>query len=67
MPRVKGEADQANVTIKLKKSLNGRNQKHILTAKSLKLNKIDDTTVQPDNLQTQGKIRAIEYLVEVCK
>ena len=46
----------ANLNIKLVKSLNGRLAKHIATANSLGLRKIGDTTVQPDNAPTRGKI-----------
>ena len=46
----------ANQNIKLVKSLNGRLEKHIATANSMGLRKIGDTTVQPDNAQTKGKI-----------
>ena len=51
--------------IKLVKSLNGRLDKHIATANSLGLKKINDETVQPDNAQTRGKIAKIGYLLEV--
>ena len=47
----------ANLNIKLVKSLNGRHAKHIATAASLGLRKIGDTTVQPDNAQTQRQDR----------
>ena len=57
----------ANVSIKLVKSLNGRLQKHIATANALGLKKIGDTTVQPDNAQTQGKIAQIGYLLSVTE
>ena len=53
----------ANLNIKLVKSLNGRLEKHIATANSLGLRKIGDTTVQPDNAQTRGKIAKIGYLL----
>ena len=53
----------ANLNIKLVKSLNGRLDKHIATANSLGLRKIGDTTVQPDNAQTRGKIAKIGYLL----
>ena len=53
------------VKITLVKSLNGRNKKHIATAHSLGLTKIGDVTVQPDNEQTNGKIKKIIHLVEV--
>ncbi len=54
-----------DLRIKLKKSLNGRLDKHIATANSLGLRKINDETVQPDNPQTRGKIALIGYLLEV--
>ncbi len=55
----------AQLKIKLVKSLNGRNDKHIATAHSLGLKKIGDVTLQPDNAPTQGKIHQISYLVKV--
>ena len=57
----------ASLKIKLVKSLNGRHDKHIATAKSLGLTKIGDETVQPDNAQTRGKIAQICYLVQVSE
>ncbi len=57
----------ANITIKLVKSLNGRLEKQILTANSMGLRKIGDTTVQPDNAQTRGKIAKIGYLLKVTE
>ncbi|MDD6279450.1 MAG: 50S ribosomal protein L30 [Ruminococcus sp.] len=51
--------------IKLVKSLIGRKKDQIATAQSLGLRKIGDVTVQPDNEQTNGKIRKITHLVEV--
>ena len=57
----------ANLNVKLVKSLNGRIEKHIATAKSLGLRKIGDTTVQPDNDQTRGKIAKIGYLLQVTE
>ena len=56
-----------NLNIKLVKSLNGRLEKHIATANSLGLRKIGDTTVQPDNDQTRGKIAKIGYLLQVTE
>ena len=55
-----------NLNIKLVKSLNGRLQKHIAT-NSLGLRKIGDTTVQPDNAQTRGKVAKIGYLLKVTE
>ncbi len=51
--------------IKLTKSLIGRKKDQIATAHALGLKKIGDTTVQPDNPQTQGKIHKITHLIEV--
>ena len=51
--------------ITLVKSLTGRTKKHIATAESLGLKKIGDTTVQPDNEMTRGKINQISYLIRV--
>ena len=57
----------ANQNIKVVKSPNGRNKKHKATAEALGLRKIGDTTVQPDNAATRGKIAHIGYLVEVTE
>ena len=57
----------ANLKIELVKSFNGRNNKHIATANSLGLHKIGNTTVQPDNPQTRGKIAQIGYLLKVTE
>ena len=57
----------ANLKIKLVKSLSGRLEKHVATANSLGLRKIGDTTVQPDNAQTRGKIAQIGYLLQVTE
>ena len=51
--------------ITLVKSLNGRLQDQKATAASLGLRKISDTTVQPDNAATQGKIFKIKHLIQV--
>ena len=57
----------AKMKIKLVKSLDGRLDKHIATAKSLGITKIGSETVQPDNPQTRGKIKQISYLVTVTE
>jgi len=57
----------ANLKIKLIKSLNGRRDNHIATAKSLGLKKIGSETLQPDNPQTRGKIAQIGYLITVTE
>jgi len=53
--------------IKLTKSLAGRHDKHIATAKSLGLTKIGNECTQPDNPQTRGKIEKIRYMIEVTE
>ena len=53
--------------IKLVKSLIGRKQDQIATAQSLGLKKVGDDTTQPDNEQTNGKIKKISHLVEVTE
>lgn len=57
----------ASVKIELVKSLNGRLKDQVATANSLGLRKIGDTTVQPDNAQTKGKIDKIVHLVKVTE
>ena len=57
----------ANLNIKLVKSLSGRLDKHIATAHSMGLRKIGDSTIQPDNAQTKGKIAKIGYLLQVIE
>ena len=61
------KAAAGTVTVKLVKSLSGRGEKQIATAKSLGLKKIGDVTVQPDNAQTAGKIAKIGHLVVATK
>lgn len=53
--------------IKLVKSLIGRKEDQIATAHSLGLKKIGQVVVQPDNEQTNGKIKKISHLVEVSE
>ena len=53
--------------IKLVKSLIGRKKDQIATAQSLVLRKIGDSTTQPDNAQTEGKIKKISHLIEVTE
>jgi large subunit ribosomal protein L30 len=57
----------ADINIRLVKSLNGRHDKHIATAQSLGLRRIGDTTKQPNNPQTLGKLAQIGYLVEFAE
>lgn len=65
--RKKKAAKPVVVTVKLVKSLSGRSDKQIATAQSLGLRKIGDTTEQPDNAQTAGKIAKIAHMVAVTK
>ncbi len=57
----------ANIQVKLVRSLIGSKKDQIATANALGLRKIGDTATQPDNPQTQGKIKKISHLVEVTK
>ena len=57
----------ANLKIELVKSLNGRLEKQIATAKSLGLRKIGQETIQPDNTQTRGKIAKIAFMLQVTE
>ena len=51
--------------VKLVKSLAGRKKDQITTAYSLGLRRIWQSTEQPDNAATRGKIKKISHLVEV--
>lgn len=62
MPR---KAKPKTVQVKLVKSLIGSKKNQIATAESLGLRKIGDTTTQPINDATMGKITKITHLVEV--
>ena len=53
--------------ITLVKSLIGAKKDQIATAHALGLKKIANTTVQPDNPQTKGKVAKIIHLVEVSE
>lgn len=53
--------------IKLTKSLIGCKKDQIATAHSLGLRKIGNVTEQPDNVQTQGKIKKISHLVTIVE
>ena len=55
------------MTIKLVKSLIGAKKDQMATAHALGLKKIGDTTEQPDNPQTKGKVAKIIHLVEVSE
>ena len=56
-----------NIKIKLVRSLIGSKKDQIATAYSLGLRKIGDETIQPNNPQTQGKVKKIGHLLEVTE
>lgn len=57
----------STLKIRLAKSLSGQKKDQIATAYSLGLRKIGQTTEQPDNDATRGKITKISHLVEVTE
>lgn len=59
--------EAASLNVKLVKSLIALKDDQIATAYALGLRKIGDSTVQPNNAATMGKIRKIIHLVEVTE
>ena len=57
----------ADIKITLKRSLIGCKKDQIATVKSLGLKKIGDVAVQPNNPQTQGKVKKIGHLIETTE
>ncbi len=57
----------ASLKVKLVKSLIGSKKDQIATAEALGLRKVGDERVQPNNVQTIGKINKIIHLVEVTE
>lgn len=57
----------AQLKVTLVKSLIGSKKDQIATARSLGLTKIGDSSVQPENEQTKGKVAKISHLIEVSK
>ena len=55
------------IKVTLVKSLIGCKKDQIATAHSLGLYKPGDSRMQPDNAQTQGKVKKIVHLVTVSK
>ena len=53
--------------VTLIKSLIGSKKDQIATAHALGLFKVGDCREQPDNDQTQGKVKKISHLVEVSE
>lgn len=58
-------ANEKMIKVKLTKSLIGSKKDQIATAHSLGLHKIGDEKAQPDNAQTQGKVKKIIHLITV--
>ncbi|MDO5014741.1 MAG: 50S ribosomal protein L30 [Clostridia bacterium] len=56
---------EKKLKIELKKSFIAGTKQQESVANSLGLKKIGDTTVQPDNPATRGKIRKINHLVSI--
>lgn len=57
----------ADVNVKLVRSLIGCKKDQVATAHALGLRKIGDVSRQPDNPQTQGKVKKIIHLIEVTQ
>ena len=57
----------ADIKVKLVKSLIGSKKDQIATAQALGLKKIGVVSVQPNNPQTQGKVKKISHLIEVTE
>ena len=58
---------KSGIKVRLIRSLVGRSDKQIATAKSLGLRKINDFSIQPDNAATRGKLTQISHMVEVTE
>ncbi len=57
----------AQLKVTLVKSLIGCKKDQIATAQALGLRKIGDSSLQPENASTNGKVAKIIHLVEVSK
>ena len=57
----------AQLKVTLVKSLIGAKKDQIATAQALGLRKIGDSSLQPENASTNGKVAKIIHLVEVSK
>lgn len=55
----------AELKVTLVKSLIGAQKDQIATARALGLTKIGDSSTQPDNVQTKGKVAKIIHLIKV--
>ena len=57
----------ACLKVKLVKSTIGSKKDQIATVNALGLKKVGDSSVQPDNAQTRGKINKVCHLVEATE
>ncbi len=57
----------AGLKVQLVKSTIGSKKDQIATVEALGLHKVGDTSVQPDNAQTKGKINKVSHLVKVIE
>jgi large subunit ribosomal protein L30 len=57
----------ADIKVKLVKSLIGSKKDQIATAQALGLKKIGDVSVQPNNPQTQAKVKKSSHLIETSE
>ena len=57
----------AGLTVKLVKSTIGSKKDQIATVQSLGLRKLGDTSLQPDNAQTRGKVNKVSHLVKIVE
>ena len=55
----------AQLKVTLIKSLIGSKKDQIATARALGLTKVGDSSLQPDNAQTAGKVAKIIHLIQV--
>jgi len=57
----------AQLKVTLIKSLIGSKKDQIATAQALGLFKVNDSSIQPENEPTKGKVAKIIHLIEVSK
>ncbi len=61
----KQSADQATVTIKLVRSINGTRESHRATVRGLGLRKLNSESTLEDTAAVRGMINKVSYLVKV--
>ena len=57
----------AGLTVKLVKSVIGSKKDQIATVEALCLHKVGDSSVQPDNAATRGKLNKVSHLVKIIE